>query len=243
MLLKNKNKFAIILLKKMNYYWKEKLDELYNINIYQKNKQKILSGGIGDKFLANAKNDNRMSLDILIRLSPEISTKIEECISELKSVEPNLYYYPKEDFHITVIDILKGAEGRTIPTNLKEYKECIQKCIREIKPFKIEFKGLTASDNAVMVKGYYEYELQKFRELLRKELKEKGLALEERYETISSHITIMRIPDKLENPNDFCKFIELGQERMFGIMNVNSFELSFHNWYDTKKEVLLNIEL
>ncbi len=227
----------------MNYYWKEKLKELYDINIYEKNKQKIISGGIGDNFLKNAKKDNRMSLVLLIRISPEISTKIEKCISEFKQIEPNLYYYPKEDFHITVIDILKGIEGRTIPKNLNEYIECIKKCISEIKPFKIEFNGLTASDNAVMVKGFYEYELQKFREAFRKALKDKGLTLEERYETISSHVTIMRIPDKLENPNDFSKFIEHEQERMFGIMNINSFELSFHNWYDTKKEVLLNIEL
>ena len=49
----------------MNIYNKEKLDELYNINIYQKNKEKILSGGIPDKFLNNVTNDNRMSLDLL----------------------------------------------------------------------------------------------------------------------------------------------------------------------------------
>ena len=91
----------------MNYYWKEKLKELYDINIYEKNKQKIISGGIGDNFLKNAKNDNRMSLVLLIRISPEISTKIEKCISEFKQIEPNLYYYPKEDFHITVIDIFQ----------------------------------------------------------------------------------------------------------------------------------------
>ena len=30
---------------------------------------------------------------------------------------------------------------------------------------------------------------------------------------------------------------------MFGIMEVNSFELSFHNWYDTKKEALANKQL
>ena len=225
----------------MNYYWKEKLNELYNINIYEKNKQKILSGGVGDKFLINAKNDNRMSLVLLIRISPEISEKIEKCISELKNIEPNLYYYPKEDFHITVIDILKGTEGRTIPKNLNDYIDCIKKCASEIKPFKIELNGLTASDNAIMVKGYYEYELQKFRELLRKSLKEKGLDLEERYETISSRVTVMRVPDKFENPKELIKFIE--QESMFGIMNIDSFELSFHNWYDTKKEVLLNIKL
>ena len=225
----------------INIYSKEKLNEHYDKNILERNKQKIFSGGSGDKFLKTAKNDNRMSLVLLIRISPELGDEIEKCISELKTIEPNAYYYPKNDFHITVIDILKGEENRKIPDNLKEYEECIRKCVSEIKPFKIEFNGLTASNNAVMVKGYYEYELQKFREIFRKSLKEKGLKLEERYETISSHITIMRVHDKIEKPKELLEFVE--KERMFGIMEVNSFELSFHNWYDTKKEILSLIKI
>ena len=225
----------------MNIYSKENLDIHYDKNIYEKNKQKLLKGGTGDKFLINVKNDNRMSLVLLIRISSEISNKIEKCISKLKNIEPDLYYYPKTDFHITVIDILKGEENREIPNNLNEYIECINNCIKEIKPFKIEFNGLTASDNAIMVKGYYEYELQKFRELLRKSLKEKGLSIEERYETISCHITIGRVADNFKNPKDLTKFIE--EERKFGVMEVDSLELSFHNWYDTKKKVLTLFKL
>ena len=225
----------------MNIYSKENLDIHYDKNIYEKNKPKLLKGGTGDKFLINAKNDNRMSLVLLIRISSEISNKIEKCISKLKNIEPDLYYYPKTDFHITVIDILKGKENREIPNNINEYIECINNCIKEIKPFKIEFNGLTASDNAILVKGYYEYELQKFRELLRKSLKEKGLSLEERYETISCHITIGRVAENFKNPKDLTKFIE--EERIFGVMEVDSLELSFHNWYDTKKKVLTLFKL
>ena len=225
----------------MNIYNKEKLDNHYNINIFQKSKEKLLSGGKGDDFLKNVKNDNRMSLVLLIRISPEISDKIEECISELKNIEPNLYYYPKSDFHITVIDILKGEENREIPTNINEYIECIKICASQIKPFKIIFNGLTASDNAIMVKGYYEQELQKFRESLRKLLRERSLPLQERYETISCHITIMRVPNKVDKPKELIKIIE--KDKNFGILEVNSMELSFHNWYDTKKEALTIIKL
>ena len=225
----------------MKIFNKEKLDELYNKNIFEANKEKLLAGGNGDKFLETAKEDNRMSLVLLIRISPEISDKIEKCINELKIIEPNLYYYSKNEFHITIIDILKGTLNRKIPENINDYIECAKICSKEIKPFKIEFNGLTASNNAVMVKGYYESELQKFRELLRKMLREKGLNLEERYETKSSHITIMRIPNKLENPKELIKFVE--QEHNFGILEVNSFEVCFHNWYDTKKEVLSIISL
>ena len=221
----------------MEIYNKEILDNLYNKNIYEKNKNKLLLGGIADKFLLKAKEDNRMSLDILIRISPEISDKIEKCILDLKNIESDLYFYPRSDFHITVLDILKAEENRIIPENISEYIDLIKKCLKSIKPFKIELNGLTASDNAIMIKGYYEYELQKFRDLLRKALKGSGLKFEERYETISSHITIARFPNKIKQIQDFIDFIE--KERNFGILEVNNFELSFHNWYDTQKQKIL----
>jgi len=225
----------------MNIYDKELLDKHYDINIFERNKQKLLSGGVGDSYLANAKNDNRMSVALLIRISPSVTDKISDCITNLKAIDNNIYYYSKNEFHITVMDILKGESNRSIPQNLNEYINCIKECASEINPFKIKFEGLTASDNAIMVKGYYEYELQKFRVLLRNALRKRGLALEERYETISSHITIARIHEKLYNPNEIVKYIE--QNHSFGIMEVNSFELSFHNWYDTKKEALSIINL
>ena len=61
--------------------------------ILEDNREKILSGGTGDSFLRNAKEDSRMALVVLIRISPEITRKIGECIGELKEIEPELYYY------------------------------------------------------------------------------------------------------------------------------------------------------
>ena len=41
--------------------------------------------------------------------------QIEEFMKELQEIEPDLYYYPGHDFHITVMDILRGEKGRTVP--------------------------------------------------------------------------------------------------------------------------------
>ena len=68
-----------------------------------------------------------------------------------------------------------------------------------------------------------------------------NLKLEERYKTISSHITIARLKNKLNNPEKFISFVE--QKNYFGKMKVESIELCYHNWYDTQKQVLLNIKL
>ena len=208
----------------------------YN-NILLKNKEQILLGGIKDDFLSNVKDDNRMSLCLLIRIAPDITKKIEKCINELKEIESDsMYYYPSSDFHITVMDILKGELGRKIPGNINEYITCINECAQNIKTFNIEFDGLTASNNAIMVRGFYDNELQIFRELLRDNFEKRNLKLEERYKTISSHITIARTKDKLKNPEKIINYIN--NDTYFGKMKVENMELTFHNWYDTKKNII-----
>ena len=222
---------------------KDFLKEHYN-NIFIKNKEKICQGGVKDDLLSNVQNDERMSIVLLIRISPNISANIEKCINKVKEIESDsMYFYPSSDFHITVIDILKGEIGRKIPENINDYINCINECAKQIKPFEIEFEGLTASDNAVLVKGFYDNELQKFRELLRESLSKNNLKLEERYKTISSHITIVRNKDKLKNPEKLISFIENESKNNFGKMKVDSFELCFHNWYDTKKQAIAKINL
>ncbi len=143
--------------------------------------------------------------------------------------------------HITVMDILGGREGRQIPENLDEYRSCIEKCASKIEPFNIAFDGLVASDNAVMVKGFYDEALLKFRESLRASFAEKGLLLEERYKTISSHITITRLYDKYRDPERLLEYVE--RPHSFGTMTVTSMELAFHNWYDTRNELLSRVVL
>ena len=211
------------------------LDNHYD-SILGANKEKILAGGIGDALLKKAPTDSRMSLVVLIRISSDLSEKINSCIDDLKRIEPNLYYYPAKDFHITVMDILKGEDGRKIPQNIAEYIRCIEECSKSISPFRIEFNGLTASDNAVLVRGYYDDQLMVFRQMLRDLLKQSGLPLEERYKTISSHVTIARLHSKFQNPEKLLDYID--KPRVFGTMAVSSLEISFHNWYDTRKEVL-----
>lgn len=216
------------------------LDKHYN-SILTSNREIILSGGKGDSHLLNVNADNRMALVILIRISYEIADKISRCIYDLREIEPDMYFYPTENFHVTVIDILRGEEGRKIPLNISEYIDCISECCKEISPFNIIFDGLTASDNAVMVRGYYDDQLMLFRKKLREGLKNRDLLLEERYENISSHVTIARLGDKYKNAEKLLEYIE--RSRTFGTMEVSSVEVSFHNWYDTRRETISIMDL
>ena len=225
---------------KLECYNKQRLDELYN-GILEQNRHKLLSGGTGDPFLTSSSIDERMALVLVFRPSVEVVVKITTHLGKLRDMEPNLYFYPARDLHVTVIDILKGRLGRQIPDNIEQYIQCIKECAAQIRPFSVEFEGMTSSDNAAMVKGFYEADLENFRIMIRHAFAEKSLPLEERYQTISSHITLVRIPVSLQNPKAFVDYIM--EPVSFGTMKIDSLELIFHNWYDSKKTILAKFSL
>lgn len=223
-----------------DYYNEELLQQNYN-RIWDSNKEILLKGGKGDSFLQSSEKDTRMAIALLIRIKGEVSHKISEYIQKLKGIDSSLYYYPQQDFHITVLDILRGEPDRKIPENIESYVSCIQKCVEKISPFFIKFKGTTASDNCVLVCGYYEYGMEEVRQTIREALAENKLDLEERYKTFSSHITVARIIDKIRNVDAVLP--NLKNDIEFGCMKVDSLELSFHNWYDSQKTKIAEFKL
>lgn len=198
-----------------------------------KNQEEII-----DDFIENPK-DTRMGIALLIRPPKDIRNKIENIESKIKEVEENQYYYPQKDLHITLLDITTARQNFKYTTD--QVNTCIkltEKVVKSTKQFKIIFKGLVLSDGAIMVKGYYENEMELMRQKLRKAIIDNNMKLDERYTTISSHITISRFKHKLEHRNELIKMIEKYKNYYFGKCTVSEIELIYHNWYDSKKEVL-----
>ena len=223
----------------MFLYKPEKLEKHYQ-NIFDQNKEILLQGGKGDEYLLHPDTDTRMALTLVIRVK-ECTEQIEAYLGKVKEIEPDLYYYPKTDLHITVLDILRGVPNRQLPDNLDDYVACIEACAKKVQPFDIMLQGTTLSDNAVLINGYYEEELEKMRQLLRKNLWESHLELEERYETFSSHVSVARIKSCLSNPNEFVE--STITDVIFGKIHVDEMEMVFHDWYDSKKQVVAQIRL
>lgn len=222
-------------------HYNEPLLKEHYAHILEQNKEVLLQGGSGDAYLTAPQTDTRMAVALLIRVKGTVTENITAYLQTLQKAEPALYYYPPQDFHITVLDILRGKPHRTIPQNIADYITCIAQCVETIKPFHIDFQGVTASDNAVLVCGYYEYGLEQIRQTLRTAFAQNNLLIEERYQTTSSHITVARIPKQLNNPASFLEQIQ--RELFFGTMKVDTLELTFHNWYDSQKIKLADIPL
>lgn len=219
---------------------RQALNALYD-GILDRDRDTLLAGGTADPFLAQAAADDRMGLSLVFRPAAPVAARIAAHIALLCRTEPELYCYPAQDLHVTVLDILKGEPGRTLPAGLDRYIGCIGECCRQARPFAVEFDGMTASDSVVMVKGFYSGGLAQVRELVRRALARQELPLEERYETVSAHISAARFPVRLRAPAALLHFV--ARPVYFGQTDVDTLELVFHNWYDSQKSVLARFPL
>lgn len=160
-------------------------------------------------------------------------------MKDIEQCAPELYYYPLTDFHVTILDLQRAKPGLACSSELAQrYTEAIRHAAREICPFEVRFCGMVASDSAVLVKGYYDPAFEVLRQKLRTILRENNLPLDERYETFSCHVTIVRFPCKIVFPMVFTDVISNLANSNFGKFTVDSIQLVYHNWYDSHKEIL-----
>ena len=216
----------------MYWYAKEKLEALYE-QIREESRHTLLNGGCPDDFLLHPENDTRMSVTLLFRIPAEISRRIEGMLRQLASYCPGLYVYPPSDMHVTVLDILRGRPGLQKPEHAEAdgYIECIRSALNGSPPFRVLFRGVTVSDSALLVCGYYEEPLARIRHVIRSGLRKAGLLLEERYETYSCHITVARFPVRITDPQAFLALTERYREANIGSYVIREFEYTNHKWY------------
>lgn len=80
--------------------------------------------------------------------------------------------------------------------------------------------------------------MELLRQRLRQSILDNNMNLDERYPTISSHITIVRFKNKLQERKGLIEILKEYENYDFGTLKVSEIELIYHNWYDSKKEVL-----
>lgn len=220
-----------------------KIDNLYtNINnngiLKIKNKEEKI-----DEYL-NHMEDRRMGLALLIRPSKQIQRKIAEIEQVIKKIEPNQYFYENYQHHITLLDFTTARQDfKYSKKQIEIYTTILEDVLKNIKKFKIHCKGLIVSNDAILVKGFYENIMNQIREELRNKMRENNLKNDERYKTMSSHITIARFKEPLKNRDKLLKTLKMYEQYDFGEFYVSNIEFVYHNWYDSKRELLRDYSL
>lgn len=179
--------------------------------------------------------DNRFGISLIIKLSDELCDKIIALQNQFKSIEPEQYYYPRTDLHITVIAIVSCHSGFTIEDrNMIPYFEILHRVIHEVPPFQITCSGLTASAGSVLMQGFPSgKEIDQFRNEIRTRFNSSGLfhTIDTRYPITAAHSTIIRFRHALRSPAAMVSKLDSLRDSSFGILEVDRVQLVYNDWY------------
>ena len=217
------------------------LTEHYD-QLYKKSSEVILAGNYKLDLQINNESDSRFGITFIIRPSEIIKANIQSFLDDLKAIEPNQYYYPDSDIHITVMSIISCYDGFSLDAiNVHEYIDLIQQSLVRLNKIKIEFRGVTASPSAIMIQGFPTDEsLNNFRDKLREDFKKSSLqqSIDSRYAISTAHSTILRFQEKLENPQKLMQVVEKYRDYDFGEFEVENLELVYNDWYQREKNTI-----
>lgn len=187
-----------------------------------------------DPFL-NTANDNRFGITLLFRPGKEVKDKVDVFLQELRQLEPEQYYYPASDMHVTVMSIISCHAGFSLGSiHLVEYIAVLQECLADIKPFRIDFAGITASPSCIMVQGFpVTDQLNVLRNKLREGFRQTSLqqSIDSRYVLQTAHCTVARFKEPLRHPASFLNKLKEYRSRSFGSTAVEQVELVYNDWY------------
>jgi len=187
-------------------------------------------------------NDNRYGITLLIRPNELVKAKIAEVLLDFKGIEPNQYYYPNTDIHITGLSIISCYPAFDLSSiNVEDYIQVVEQSLKNINPFSLTFNGLTASADCVMVKGYY---APNTLDLLRRQLRDNfshsklQQSLDQRYTLETAHATILRLRSELKDTDTYIQRIEKYKDFDFGSCLVDQVELVYNDWYQKASKVV-----
>ncbi|WP_143873254.1 hypothetical protein [Catenovulum sediminis] len=85
-----------------------------------------------------------------VKNKQNVSQKVHEFLAQLQSIEPQQYYYPANELHLTILSIISCVAGFKLNDIQSErYVDIFLQCMHKIKPIEIHFAGVTASSSCV----------------------------------------------------------------------------------------------
>jgi len=167
-------------------------------------------------------------------------------MERFKETEPDQYYYPLSDLHVTIFDFISGcADYRRDPGTEKIFMELSRRALADFSPFEFDLEGVAFSSAAGLLRGFDGGQIVEMRRRIRNLLKEYGIPNTERYESESAHVTFCRFKSVLRNPVGLVDLIERNGDLEIGQATIRSFELVEHDWYNSasRKRIIDRIDL
>ncbi|POY38885.1 mutarotase [Flavobacterium alvei] len=215
---------------------KEHYDRLYENSI-----QQIRENNYSIDNQIDSVSDKRFGLTLIIRPDTETKNKIQVFLDELKEIDPDQYYYPNSDIHITVMSIISCYDDFDVASiSILDYVAIIEKSLADIGKIEINFQGVTASPSAIMLQGFTNTNsLNDLRNNLRTQFKDSGLeqSIDKRYSIQTAHSTVARFRKPISNKEKLLAIVEKYRDYNFGKFKVDGYYLVYNDWYQREKRV------
>jgi len=185
--------------------------------------------------LINDPNDTRRGLTVLSYFDQGLSDNLSTFINELKATEPQQYYYPRSDFHATILSIISCISGfKLVDINQQLYVDVFQEALEGISPLKILFKGVTVSSSCILIQGFADGEqLTLLRNALRVGFEKAKLqvTIDSRYKITTAHTTVVRCLTPFNDSDKVLQVLTKYKDHEFGTLTINTIDFVFNNWY------------
>lgn len=213
------------------------IEQVYN-EMWDNAEQKINNHQYEIDSLIGSADDNRHGLTVLSYLKKtegDVSSKIMAFIKELAALEPEQYYYPEDELHLTLLSVVSCIEGFNLSNvDIPAYTTLFTETINSVEPLDIQCYGITASPGCILIQGFpVDDQLQVLREKLRTAFQASSLhtTMDSRYKLTTAHSTIARFQAPLRDSKKLLNFLSDYRTYDFGTYRINQLDLVFNNWY------------
>lgn len=184
----------------------------------------------------NGLKDTRYGITLLARPNEETRRNMVEFLNEFAQLEPDQYCHPESDLHITIMSIVACTEDYQL-TSKAQYCDAVGSILKNIRPFSVEFSGITASPNCVLIQGFTQDDsLNNLRDSIRQEFTHNTLehTMDTRYTIKTAHSSVVRYRKQMTSPSRLINFLKLNKDRYFGDCKITELELVLNDWYQRK---------
>lgn len=215
------------------------LTDEYN-HLWEKSLTKFKAGEFELDPFIDSPDDNRFGITLLLRPDRKTKEKIGQFLQELQKIEPEQYYYPTSDIHVTIMSIISCYPGFDLENiEVNQYTSLFKNLISNMKPIEIAFNGITASPSCILVQGFPSNNLNDLRNRIRASFKSSQhfQSIDKRYSIRTAHCTVARFKSPLKRNEEFIKQLIRCKNADFGVSKIDEVELVYNDWYQRKNKV------
>ncbi|MFO7823098.1 MAG: hypothetical protein R6V72_04110 [Cyclobacterium sp.] len=209
--------------------------------LHESSLKKIAKEGFSYDAALQDSGDSRRGLTLLLRPNESLKAAFGKFLEAVKAVEPDQYFYPTSDMHVTIMPIISCYSGFNMDDlELSRYFSLIRHALLPVRKMTVRFEGVLASTSCLMIRGFpLNEELEHCRQNLRAAFVPTDLeqSLDKRYKLVTAHSTVVRFQREVKQPEKVVALLEQFEGYFFGEQIFDQVAFVYNDWYQRNEIV------